>query len=1075
MFNCTRIASIEYYVALKHQADSDTQAIVRSHRDRIAYYADDGAGESDGIWWTPTPAFSITDPTSPLSLSVNGTIVNESVVRDLAAGRHPITKSAIIQVTREARVVGYDVQISAPKSFSLLVAFSPESRRRALLNAHDRAFSVAMQWAFDQGLIVSRRGKGGARSEPVAACTAAVYRHLTSRAGDPQVHSHGILMNSCLRADQSSGTLDNFKLLKYGGAIAAVYRGELARILREVHDVRCVRRGRNIEIAGIPDSVVANFSKRRAMIENAAVAVGVNTAKNRTAAQILSYETRPSKNTVPSAAVLQVRWERELGNLGWNESALWLGVEAASRSGTADDDQADQALALASSALEELSKDQSVFEGRIAIRYIAESVQTISSGPETIVDIFNKLQRNGLLVKISENSDETLYSTRRTVDMERSMLRSAAARRNRTRLFTAEMIEDALTSFPTLRTEQRDAVRHALNRDSISVVQGTAGSGKSASMAVVTQLAQGDAWTIAPSWKAVDAIRNATKVASEMARAVQGFVRRLESGQITLTERTVVIVDEASMVNTADMAALIRHTQMAGKLILVGDVSQLSAVTAGAPMAALARLLGSFRLNEVQRQSVPWQRSATTDFATGDPMRAMEAYDKAGAIAWKTTRGETLDALVADYVSDRLAQPTQSQIVIASWHVDVVELNRLIREASLRQNWITSTHYRVLAYPRYGDVAVQLDLAIGDVLIFGESIEIDGLLIRNGDTGTLVDVQGDSAHPIATIALANGKSLVSTFSRLVGFRRDDEEAAPKLQHAYAVTCHSAQGVTFDKSYVAYLRGMGKESIYVAMTRHRNSVNLYVDQDRLKRLYGARAAKHIRTDRIGLDLPENDWPHSDLATVDPKAAFFREICRVERKANVSDFVPQLDSWISHSESPRPTATILPFVRKSSFFGANIKLRMKNRMRAPPYQPPARIKIKLESDAHKAREELDSFLRPQLAPRIRRARASFNFVDTGKSHNAVLRVIEEFLASFRRFTTKLLGGKGKGWMELSPENQIARQQSLYVSVKDKTELAYLARKSLAREDGAAIPKARLTHKQLPQNRPKFPRPR
>jgi hypothetical protein len=296
-----------------------------------------------------------------------------------------------------------------------------------------------MQWAFDQGFIVSRRGKGGARSEPVGACTAAVYRHLTSRSGDPQVHSHGILVNACVRADSTSGTLDNLTLLNYGGAIAAVYRGELARILREVHRIRCVRHGRNIEIAGVPDSVIANFSKRRAMIENAAVAAGVDTATNRTAAQILSYQTRPSKDTVPSAAVLRDRWKRELENLGWNESALWLGVEAASRSGAADNDQKDQALALASSALEDLSKDQSVFEGRIAIRNIAEAIQTISSGPEMIAETFNKLQRNGSLVKISEHGDEALYATRRTVDMDRSMLRLAAERRNQPRLFTPKV------------------------------------------------------------------------------------------------------------------------------------------------------------------------------------------------------------------------------------------------------------------------------------------------------------------------------------------------------------------------------------------------------------------------------------------------------------------------------------------------------------------------------------------------------------------------------------------------------------------------------------------------------------
>jgi conjugative relaxase-like TrwC/TraI family protein len=1074
MFNCTRIGSVEYYVAVKDQADSDCRELTKSG-DKIAYYADNGSGESAGVWWTPKSALLTNDPTSLFANCVNAEVVNERVLRDLAAGKHPITKKPIIQATRDARVVGYDVQISAPKSFSILVAFSSQSVRQDLLKVHDQAFSAAMQWAFDEGLIVTRRGKGGAHSEPVGACTAAVYRHLTSRSGDMQVHSHGILVNACLRGDSSSGTLDNLKLLKYGSAIAAIYRGQLSRILRETHNIRCVRRGRNLEIAAVPDDVIANFSKRRAMIESAAVALGVDTANDRATAQILSYQTRPSKNVVPSIDVLQDRWQRELHTLGWNGSAIWLAVQAAS-SCAADHDRADQALDLAESALVELSKEKSVFEHRIAIRYVAEAIQTISSGPEMAAETFAELQRSGLLVKISEQGDEDLYSTRRTVELERSMLRSAAETQNQARLFTAEMIDEALAAFPNLRSEQRDAVRHALNSDRICVVEGIAGSGKSAAMEIVTRLAKAnhaEVWTIAPSWKAVDAIRSATKVATEMARAVRGFVRRLESGQIVLTGRAIIILDEGSMVDTQDMAILIRHTQTAGKLIVVGDTSQFSAVTAGAPMAALARLLGSFRLNEVQRQSIPWQRSATADFANGNPTRAAEAYDKAGAIAWKNTRDETLNALVADYVADRIARPAQSQMVIAAWHVDVAELNRLIRDASLKQSWITKTDYKIVAYPRYGDVAIQLELAIGDVLIFGESIEVDGILIRNADTGKLVDVQGHYADPIATIELANGKRVVSKFSRLIGFRKDRELSVPKIQHAYAVTCYSGQGATVDNSYVAYLRAMGTESIYVAMTRHRKSVNLYVDQGRLKQQSDSRAAKHIKTNKIGLDLPESGWPHADPINGDPKIDFFKEICRVERKANVIDFVPQLHEWIYRSG-----AKILPFSARSSVSGVDVKSRMDNRMAGPLYRPPGKIKVKLAGDNYKvAREELGSFLRPHLLGTIKNTRSSLNATAHRESNDVVASIFERFLALAKKYAAKLLGERRKGWMEFSRQNQIARHPEPYVSEKDKAKLGAAARQPHIRNVSTelrsvnadvAYPRSIKRHAKLPQPR-------
>ncbi|MFC6743975.1 AAA family ATPase [Methylobacterium persicinum] len=138
------------------------------------------------------------------------------------------------------------------------------------------------------------------------------------------------------------------------------------------------------------------------------------------------------------------------------------------------------------------------------------------------------------------------------------------------------------------------------------MVEGSAGSGKSFAMASVADAVRvcgGEVWVIAPSWKAVDVVRTDTATPEAMARAVTGFLNRVRKGEIALGPRTTVIADEAGMIGTRDLAALVEATGAAGaKLVLSGDTRQLAPVAAGAPMRLLVRALGASRMDEIQRQ-----------------------------------------------------------------------------------------------------------------------------------------------------------------------------------------------------------------------------------------------------------------------------------------------------------------------------------------------------------------------------------------------------------------------------------------------------------------------------------------
>ena len=488
MFSCTRISAVEYYIAVDAQATAENERADGGGAgpDALAYYCDNGAGESSGVWWTP--AIGSRSSSSPFALARDGESVDTPVLRDLAAGRDPVTKKPLVQQTTERRSVGYDIQISAPKSVSVLAAFSDNATRRIIFEAHDRAFRRALDFAFKEGLIVTRRGKGGRQQESVAECTAAVFRHFTSRAGDCQLHSHGILSNCCVRQSNdaaknaTTGTIENYNVLRYGGAIAALYRSELASALKQKLSVECVRSGRNFDIAGIPKAVLGRFSKRRKMIERAAAEHGFDTSANREAAQIASYQTRAAKQDLPPFAELETRWSVELASEGWSARQLWHAVtveaEHIRRQCPEKIDSSTSRISVCAAVVDRLVADQAVFERRTLLRHAAEALQTECTADEILAEV-EDLERRGTIVRVGIDNNEPVYSTSAMIEVERDMLRTALARRNEREFVSSETVERIIAQRPGLREEQRVAVRHALNRDGMAIIQGSAGVGKS--------------------------------------------------------------------------------------------------------------------------------------------------------------------------------------------------------------------------------------------------------------------------------------------------------------------------------------------------------------------------------------------------------------------------------------------------------------------------------------------------------------------------------------------------------------------------------------------------------------------
>jgi conjugative relaxase-like TrwC/TraI family protein len=917
-------------------------------RDRMTYYVDGGtsAGEGRGTWWSPKLGQS-------MPMVDGGSEVSPTALRALARGEHPVTGKAMIQGNRPERKAGYDLQLSDPKSVSVLKAAAEMAgtmKDGRLLHeligeAKQRSVRRALDFIVDLELVVTRRGKGGKIVEPVADFAIACFHHTTSRAGDMQEHDHLILMNAVVRKDGSTGTLDNLTILRYQRAIGAAYDTAMSAEM-EALGFAVEKDENTFRLAGVPADVTKLFSKRNNDIQAAAEEAGFATADDRGRARSLALSTRTKKEDVPERSELMGRWEREMAGLGWSPAALLESASAARfrrdddmiRSGV-DFEDAKPFLrkAAAEKGVAVTEEMEAVLERRHILKNVMDRMMGLGTVDEALAEI-TRMETEGKLVRVGtiEESNEPVFATPEMIEAERSIITGSLERRNEREFVSPAAVTAAIARRKTMTEEQADAVRHSLNNDGVAVVEGFAGTGKSFSLGAVADAARDvglHVYVVAMSHKAKGVIANDTLTDETSARAVAGMVARLSNADhkdhIKLTKRDLILIDEAGMVGTKDLAKVLAYARLAGaKVVLAGDTRQLQPVSAGAPMCVLAKLLGTQRIETIIRQSksvhAAWMIPASKDLATGHPDRAMEAYAAKERLHLGRDATDTMARLAADWKADVLAQPItakshEDRLVVAGRTRDVTALNPLLRDAYREVGRLKGEDVTIAAFVRGRDPKLaDLKLAAGDRLIFGESVKVKGIeinvrtkdAVNNSDMATLTHISNE-ADPMVHLVFdkaTDGKKLEVTcrWSELVGYRAEDapdSERHPIVQHGYAVTTHASQGSTVNTCLVYNGHGMGMESTYVAMTRHRHESAMYVDTSRIVDRLESR--KDVHTFAIS-SAGKGGGPDAELgekelrkgggySDADLTKVLLHEVMRSESKRNISDFFEDKTAW------------------------------------------------------------------------------------------------------------------------------------------------------------------------------------
>jgi hypothetical protein len=232
----------------------------------------------------------------------------------------------------------------------------------------------------------------------------AAFLHSTSRAQDPQLHLHTILLNVGVRADGTTGTLEPKGLYRHQMAAGALFRAELAARLEADLGLRARREQRAFELLGVDPELIAFFSKRRAAIEAELARLGQSGGR---AAERANFATRAVKVARPRTELF-AEWQRIGHEHHWSAKELSWMIDAAFPARRVAWERA----AASTEALAQLTASQSHFCRRQIVQAVAECAQGRGLGAEVVLRLSQELLQSPELVRLGEYRGEVHYTTR---------------------------------------------------------------------------------------------------------------------------------------------------------------------------------------------------------------------------------------------------------------------------------------------------------------------------------------------------------------------------------------------------------------------------------------------------------------------------------------------------------------------------------------------------------------------------------------------------------------------------------------------------------------------------------------
>ena len=797
---------------------------------------------------------------------------------------------------------GFDLMFAAPKSVSLLRSLTDDVAEKVMQNAHVKAVEAAMTYLHEHAgyTRVHNPLTSNKDLQRLPGLVAIAYQHETSRCGDPHLHTHVIVPNRQVRADGRLVSIDSKSLYHEAKAAGIIYQ---ATLRHELHAERGFEwqpvdeHSGMAEIEGVTAASIKAWSQRSTRLREWAKDNLVVVDGEPTAAQLATAQkaTRPTKPEQLAWDELKAMWRADARGLDLDRDAHFAAREARRA-------QARTPLDRARIAHMAARIDKAAFTRADMVEIVGAQLPVGAVGePRALIEAF--VDDVGVRISAPREAHHREGHEKYTVDAimleESRILDMVDTSDNRSRL------DVRAADLGDLSADQERAIRNiAVSPFLVQPLQAPAGAGKTHSLKALraaAHRANKEVLVLAPTGKAVDEAMQ--EEAGDRGLTVAKALKLIEDNNLAIDRRTVVVVDEASMVGTPELKKLL-SAAVAGraKMVLVGDPYQLAPVKARGGM--FEHLCGdlpwSQRLGEVWRMRSAEERDASLALRSGHGNRLRKA------VGWYRSHGRlhTGDpiAMAKDagdaYLADRAAGK-DSLMVCDSWEM-ADALNQRVHNALVGDG----PSVRAARDQR---------IAVGDIIISRENdISIPVHPGAEHPVGQAVDqVRNGNRWRVAGIDEKTNRVAAERLTDKARVVFDGDYLRQNVTLGYAVTVHSAQGVTVgNKTTPGVCHSIladtsSRAMAYVGMTRAKDENHAYVYQ----RISGEADHEHSRL-VAGADIHVlrrgNKWAAAHhfrtiLANDDRPRTMHAEAERTER-----DLLPQPVSDLLIAQEQRRSA-------------------------------------------------------------------------------------------------------------------------------------------------------------------------
>jgi len=784
-------------------------------------------------------------------LGLEGEVTKEAFDA-LCENKHPTTGKRLTPRTKADRTVGYDFNFNVPKGVSIVATLNADKR---IIEAISESECETMR-EIETEMKTRLRGQGRNEDRVTGNLVYAEFVHLTGRPvdgiPDPNCHVHAFTFNVTHTGERWQA--GQFRDLKRDAPYyQAVFDARLGRRLEALH-YPIERRGNNWDLAGIPRSLAAKFSRRTAQIEKLAKEKGIRDPDRKAE---LGAKSREKKQKNLSMSALREIWRERLTNTQRKAlSELGERKEATVHNGSMQQAEAEAM----DHAVRHCFERNSVVPKK---EVLAEALK-FGLGRVDVEGLKNSLAAEDVIVRSLDGRE--MATTKSVLAEERAMLSFARAGRGS----VSPLNPTWRIKRDWLNAGQRAAVHHVLEtRDRVAMVKGDAGTGKTSLMQEAADAIRDgghEVFVFAPS---AEASRNTLRG--------QGFDTATTVAELLVNEKLqaqarggqVLWIDEAGLLGSRTLKQVFDLAErLDARVILSGDWKQHSAVERGGAAMRLLEQEAGIKpavVTEIQRQRGSY-REAVGLIAAGRMMEGFDQFDRLGWIK-EVPEAEQRNRQVARDYADSLANG-EDAIVICPTHAEGDRITAAIRD-ELRSrkmlgkedrqfNRLTS---RNLTEAERSDPAMFVP---GNVIVFtqnapghkkgeritvGESVSTDltklaarfqvyradqvplavGDVVRITVNGTSQDghrLNNGAVYKVAGFTKAGSVRLDNGWLVGAGYGF--------LTLGHVGTSHSSQGRTCEHHVIVAqssesLPATSREQFYVSASRSRRKLTVYLDE------------------------------------------------------------------------------------------------------------------------------------------------------------------------------------------------------------------------------------------------------